>query len=334
MNTRWLQGFNLSRQLSYQITSILISTFTSSILTLGSKSYTVVDLLILVALLAGWVILAGTLTNLFRSRVLSFAGIDRGAQEAIAILTRYSLIAIGTLVVLQVWGLDISSLTILASALGLGIGLGLQNIAKNFSSGLVLVFERPIQVGDFVEVGELKGTVEQIGGRSTEIRTLDHVSIIVPNSHFLEMEVINWSHGNPISRLHLPVGVAYCSDPQAVRAALLEAARNHPDVLKTPPPYVLFTGFGDSALNFELLIWTAEPNKQFLLKSELFFQIYEVLAERKIEIPFPQRDLHLRSAKLSLSPRLESALIQLSSILANEQGVDIAIKSDKPFIGH
>lgn len=310
--------FPFTRQGSYQITRILLSSFTSSILTLGNKSYTVIDVLILVGLLIGWFILAGTLSNLLRSRVLSFAGINRGVQEAIVILTRYSLIAIGTLVVLQVWGLDISSLAILASALGLGIGLGLQNIAKNFSSGLVLVFERPIQVGDFIEVGDLKGTVERIGGRSTEIRTLDHVSIIVPNSRFLEMEVINWSHSNPISRLHIPVGVAYGSDPKVVRSALLEAAQGYPEILKTPSPNVLFTGFGDSALNFELLVWTREPSRQFVLKSELFFRIYEVLSAKHIEIPFPQQDLHLRSGTLSFSPPVESALIQLSSQLAHQ----------------
>ncbi|MEB3177927.1 MAG: mechanosensitive ion channel domain-containing protein [Nostocaceae cyanobacterium] len=321
--------FPFSRQWSYQITSILVSSFTSSILTLGNQSYTVVDLFILAVLLSSWIILAGSLTNLLRSRVLRFAGINRGAQEAIAILIRYSLIVIGTLVVLQVWGLDVSSLTILASTLGLGIGLGLQNIAKDFSSGLILVFERPIQVGDFVEVGNLKGTVERIGARSTEIRTLDQVSIIVPNSRFLETEAINWSHRNPISRLHLPVGVAYGSDPKAVRAALLAAAQTYPDILKTPPPDVLFTGFGDSSLNFELLVWTTEPSQQFLLKSELFFRIYEVLSERQIEIPFPQRDLHLRSSSLGLSPQLESALIRLWEKLSNGRVADAETQRHK-----
>lgn len=323
--------FPFSRQWSYHITSILIASFTSPILTLGNRSYTVINLLILAVLLSGWVILAGALTDLLRSRILSFAGINRGLQEGIAVLARYSLLTIGALVVLQVWGLDISSLAILASGLGLGIGLGLQNIAKNFSSGVVLVFERPIQVGDFVEVADLKGTVERIGGRSTEIRTLDQVSIIVPNSRFLEMEVINWSHGNPVSRLHLPVGVAYGSNPKVVQAALLEAARSHPNVLQSPPPDVLFIGFGDSALDFELLVWTAEPNKQFLLKSDLFFRIYEVFTERQIEIPFPQRDLHLRSGALSFPPQLESALIQFSEKFSNGQGTDAAVKHDQPF---
>ncbi|MBN3945240.1 MAG: mechanosensitive ion channel [Nostoc sp. NMS7] len=296
--------FPFTRQESYQITNILVTSFTSPIFEVGKNPYSITELVILIGLLFGLVIFAGTATNLLRSRLLNFAGINRSAQEAIAIITKYGLIFIGTLVILQLWGLDISSLAILASGLGVGIGFGLQDIAKNFGSGLVLVFERPIELGDFVEVGEYKGIVERMGARSTEIRTLDHVSIIVPNSRFLEKEVINWSHRNPISRIHLPVGVAYGSDPKAVQAALLSAAKKHSSVLETPSPLVLFNGLGDSSLNFELLVWTAEPNKQFLLKSDLYYNIYEVLQQQKIEIPFPQIDLHLRSGTLGLSPQL------------------------------
>jgi potassium-dependent mechanosensitive channel len=278
--------------------------------TLGRQAYSIIDLLILGALLFSIITMAGVLTNLLRSRVLQRAGINRGLQEVIAMLTKYSVVTIATIILLQIWGLDLSSLAILASALGVGIGFGLQDIAKNFGSGLVLVFERPIQVGDFVEVGEFKGTVEQIAARSTEIRTLDHVSIIVPNSRFLEKEVINWSHRNPVSRLHIPVGVAYQADPQTVQTALLEAAQNHPDVLPSPPPTVLFQGFGDSALNFELLVWTSTPNRQFLLRSDLNFLIFETLKRWHIEIPFPQRDLHLRS--LQVAPELRETLSQIS----------------------
>ena len=303
--------FPFTRQWSYQITSVLATSLASPILTLSNNSYSVIDLVILAGLLFGLVIFAGIVTNLFRSRVLRYAGINRGAQEAIAIIVKYGLIFVGSLVLLQVWGLNISSLAIVASALSVGIGFGLQDIAKNFGSGIVLVFERPIQVGDFVEVGDYKGTVERIGARSTEIRTLDRVSIIVPNSRFLENEVINWSHHNPISRLHLPVGVAYGCDAKAVEAALLEAARNHPKVLKSPPPQVLFKSFGDSSLDFELLVWTKEPERQFLLTSDLYYQIYDVLNQREIEIPFPQRDLHLRSGTVGLSPQVESALTQM-----------------------
>lgn len=317
--------FPFTRQWSYRIPRTLITTFTSPILTLGQNGYSISNLLILTSLLLGWVIIAGSITNVLRSRVLHITGINRGAQEAVAIITKYSLISIGSIVLLQVWGLDISSLTILASALSVGIGFGLQDIAKNFGSGLVLVFERPIQIGDFIEVGEFMGTVERMGARSTVIRTLDQVSIIVPNSRFLEKEVINWSHDNPISRLHLPVGVAYHSDIESVQSTLLDAAKDHPKVLSIPSPIVLFKGFGDSSLNLELLVWTAEPSQQFRLKSDLYFRIEALLRQQKIEIPFPQRDLNLRMDHLpvELSPEIKLALLQLSEKFTNGQKLSV-----------
>jgi len=199
-----------------------------------------------------------------------------------------------------------------------GIGLGLQGIAREFLSGLVLIFERPIQVGDFVEVDELMGTVERISVRSTEIRTLDDVSIIIPNSRFLEANVINWNHHSSVSRLRIPVGVAYGADTEAVRQVLLNAAKGHPDVVSTPAPKVFFLEFGESSLRFNLLVWIREPRKQFQIRSDLYFKIEALLRDRKIEIPFPQRDLHVRSGNLpiTLSPELVSSLAQLSTNLA------------------
>ena len=260
----------------------------------------VLDFLILAILIVTLLILANVLANLLRSRVLVHTPINRGIQEAIAIVAKYTFISIGSIVLFQVWGFDLSSLTILASAIGVAIGFGFQDIAKNFGSGLVLLFERPIQVGDFVEVNEYMGTVEYIGARSTLIRTLDQVSIIVPNSRFLENEVINWSHHSPISRLHLPVGVSYHSDEQLVKTALLEAAEKHFEVLTSPPPQVFFLGFGDSAINFELLVWIKHPQKQAIIKSELYFAIKASFKNYQIEIPFPQQDLHFRSGKLPI----------------------------------
>ena len=292
--------FPLTQQLSSRIIRALRGTLFGDNFSLGQKEFSILDLLLLLGLLFGLVIGAGTLTNLLRSRVLQITRINRGAQEAVAILTKYSLISIGAIVILQVWGLDLSSLTLLASALGIGIGLGLQNIAKDFSSGLVLVFERSIQVGEFVEFGKFMGTVERIGARSTEIRTLDQISIIVPNSRFLEQEVINWSHRNPRSRIRLPVGVDYQSDPETVRQALLEATQTNGDILSTPPPQVLFAGFGDSALEFELLVWIAEPGQQPEIRSNLNFSIQACLRKHGIEIPFPQRDVNLATGNLPI----------------------------------
>jgi hypothetical protein len=190
---------------------------------------------------------------------------------------------------------DVSSLTILASLLGVGIGFGLQNITSNFVSGIIILLERPIKVGDFINVGDLVGTVERIGARSTEIRTPDQVSIIIPNADFVNARVVNWSHGHPVSRLRVPFGVAYGSDVNRVQQVVLQAAKSHADVLGYPKPHVWFSGFGDNSLDFELLVWINDPRSQFQLKSDLYYLLEASLRRHRIEIPFPQRDLHLRS---------------------------------------
>jgi small-conductance mechanosensitive channel len=313
-----LDLFPQTRELSRQIAHTVVSSLVSDLVTLGETSYSVVDLLILIVLFAGLIFVSGTAKKVLRSRVLQLTGLSRGSQETIAQIATYGLTFFGTIVLLQLWGLDLSSLTIFAGVLGVGIGLGLQGIAKEFVSGLVIIFERPIQVGDFINVGDLMGTVERISVRSTEIRTLDDVSIIVPNSRFLESEVINWTHNSPVSRLVIPVGVAYGSNLSTVRGALIDAAKEHPDVLPDPSPKVFFKGFGDSSLDFNLLIWTPEPRKQFRIKSDLYFRIEAILRHRGVEIPFPQRDLHVRSGNLpiDISPQLSESLLQLSRSLS------------------
>ncbi|MGF1496600.1 MAG: mechanosensitive ion channel family protein [Elainellaceae cyanobacterium] len=290
--------FPFTRERTYWIISRLVGSFVSPIFPLGNNTYSITDLVILMAAFLGVLIAARVMANLLRSRVLEFAGISSGSQEAIAALTRYTLVALGSVVVLQIWGLDLSSLTIIASALGVGIGFGLQDIARDFGSGLVLLFERPVQVGDFIEVGDFMGTVDRIGARSTTVKTLAQVSVIVPNSYFLENQVINWSHDNPLSRISIPVGVSYSANPNQVRDILLQAGRNHARVVKVPQPQVFFKGFGDSSIDFELLVWIMEPNRQPVIKSELYFTIFDLLHQHGIEIPFPQRDLHLRTGHL------------------------------------
>ncbi|AFY67145.1 mechanosensitive ion channel domain-containing protein [Geitlerinema sp. PCC 7407] len=268
------------------------------VVSLGDTYYSALQLLLLLGFTVGLWFAVRALTRLFKAYVLARTGADSAMQEVIAVLTQYILMFLGLIVLLQIWGLDVGSLAILASVLGVGIGFGLQNIANNFISGLIITLERPIQVGDFVKVGELVGVVDRIGARSTEIRTLDQVTIIVPNSRFLESEVINWNHGNPVSRIKLPLGVAYGSEIERVQAALLEAAKEHPDVLVSPTPQVWFKGFGDSALNFELLVWIGEPKKQDRIKSDLYYRIEVNLRRYGVEVPFPQRDLNVRSPNL------------------------------------
>lgn len=306
--------FPVSRNWSEVLTRSLVTSFTAPALSIGQNRYSTTDLLILVGLLLGWFVLSGAAANFFKLRILQVTRISLGDQEVVAAIAKYALIVVGTIVLLQVWGIDLSSLTIIFSALGVGIGFGFQNIAKNFGSGLILLFERPIQVGDFVKVGDLEGTVVRISARSTVLRSLDQISIIVPNSRFLEEEVINWSYENPVSRVRIPVGVAYGSDISLVKEVLLQATHGHAAVLPHPEPIIFFLGFGDSSLDFELRVWIDEPVAQYRVKSDLFFRIEELFRAHQIEIPFPQRDLHVRSGRLplALSPELEATLQEAS----------------------
>ena len=282
------------RSWRYALSTIL----TAKTIDLASGQYSALELLLLVGMTVGLWFAARAIAQLFRRHILSRARLDTRIQDIFSVLAQYVVIFLGLLLLLQIWGIDISSLTILASVLGVGIGFGVQNITNNFISGFIITLERPIQIGDFIKVGELVGSVKRIGARSTEIYTLDQVTIIVPNSRFLESEVINWSHGNPVSRMHVPVSVAYESDITLVKQALLAAIKRHPEVLLRPEPEVWFQGFGDNALNFEIMVWTGEPRKQFRVKSDLNYEIEASLRRHGIHIPFPQRDLHLRSPQL------------------------------------
>lgn len=292
--------FPQSRQWRYNF----IANFTRPILLLGDRYSSILDLTLLLIMLVGLWFSVLWVTDRFRSQVLSMTGADRSIQDITIVLGRFVLLFIGLSIVLQIWGIDIASLAVLISALSVGIGFGLQNIANNFISGIIISFDRSMKVGDFIQLNDLMGTVERIGTRSTELRTLDHVSIVVPNSRFLEEALVNWNHGNPVSRIGIPVDVAYGSDSDRVRTALLEVARNYEPLLPAPEPQVWFRGFGDSALKFELLVWIRDPQNQFKYMSELNYRIYDVLARYNIEIPFPQRDLHLKS--LHFDPVIKS----------------------------
>jgi len=163
-----------------------------------------------------------------------------------------------------------------------------------------MLIERPVKVGDYIEVSGLPGKVRAIKARSTIVDTFDNISVIVPNAEFMSQQVINWSYSDKITRLKLSVGVAYGTDPELAKNTLLAAAKNNPDVLKRPEPYVWFTSFGDSSLNFELYVWTDDPNKRFTIKSHINFEINRLFKEKDIKIPFPQRDLHFKSSDVPL----------------------------------
>jgi small-conductance mechanosensitive channel len=239
---------------------------------------------------------AHTSRRFVRRELGRHTGLDEGRRFAIERGVGY-LVGTGLLIVgVQSAGVDLSSLTLLGGAVGLGLGFGLQNIAKNFVSGLVLLFERPIKIGDRIEVGQLAGDVVDIGARATWIRTNDNVVIIVPNSEFIEQRVTNWTANDRSVRIAVPLGVSYRSEPGQVRETMLDVARADPDVLANPAPDVIFRGFGASSLDFELRVWTLKHvQTPGTLASHLYFELFSAFKARGIEIPYPQRDLHLRS---------------------------------------
>lgn len=239
--------------------------------------------------------------RLFLTRVLSRSRLRPSVQFAITKIVRYTFLALGIYLALQAVEVNLNSLAFLAGALGVGVGFGLQNIVSNFISGLIILAEAPVTLGDRVEVGGNIGRVTEINLRSTTIVTTDNICIIVPNSNLITGTVINWSHGDPTVRTRLPVGVAYGTDVELLRRLLLEVAAADPDILKTPEPEVLFIGYGDSAINFELAVWSSiMVDKPLRFKSAIYYAIHKTLEANKIEIPFPQRDLHLRSGSLVL----------------------------------
>jgi small-conductance mechanosensitive channel len=265
--------------------------FEKPLFRLGDMPYTAVDVLLLPALLAALWIGVGALTNLVRSRAARVLGRSSGASETAALLARYAFTFLGAIVIFQAWGIDLASFAIFASVVGVGIGFGLQNIASNFISGVLIGLERPIAPGDFVDVGEHRGTVQKIGARSTSILTLDRVTILVPNAHFLEREVINWSHGDPVSRLHVAVVGRLWLRHRLVRAAC-SRPRIAPRRCSAIRAACELTGWR-GRLDFELLVYTADPKSRNRIASDLRYRLEQGLRAHGIEIPFPQTDVNL-----------------------------------------
>lgn len=239
---------------------------------------------------------SSVLRRIILPRTLQRFHTEAGVRYAILTLVRYFFLCVAIYLGLVLAGFDLTSLTVLLGALGVGIGFGLQNIIQNFISGLIILFERPIKVGDYVDLGDLSGMIQKISIRSTTICTNDNISVIVPNSEFVSSRVVNWSHGSPEVRMRIPVGVAYGSDVELVKKILLQVAAEEEDVLQNPAPTVFFDAFGDSSLNFELGVWRkTEALRPRRIKSDLNFAINRKFRENSIEIPFPQRDLHIKS---------------------------------------
>jgi small-conductance mechanosensitive channel len=235
------------------------------------------------------------------NRFLANSGLDRSLQYAISQIVSNVVLVVGILIVLENTGIHLGALTVFAGAVGVGVGFGLQNIASNFISGLVILAERPITIGDRIEVAGVAGQVQQIRARSTVILTNDNITMIVPNTKFIDSPVTNWTYGDPRVRFRIPVGVAYGSNIDKVREALLAAGREDPHTLKEPAPSVFLEKFGESSIDFELVVWSSEMSyRPRRYRSDLNFAIEKKLREAEIEIAFPQRDLHIRSGVLKV----------------------------------
>jgi small-conductance mechanosensitive channel len=242
---------------------------------------------------------------LLQEDVLNRLTLPRGVPYAISVATHYTLLLVGFFLALSLAEVDMTKFTVLAGALGVGVGFGLQNVVNNFVSGLILLFERPVKVGDTVElVGGTFGDIRRIGIRSSTVRTFDGAEVIVPNASLISETVTNWTLSDKQRRIKLAVGVAYGTDPQQVLELLGKVAADHEDVLDEPAPAVLFRGFGDSSLDFEIRAWTGDFDRGLGVVSELGVAVNGVLAEAGIEIPFPQRDLHVRSVDATVGEAL------------------------------
>jgi len=268
---------------------------------LPGVTLSLVQIFLLIALLIAVFWISSRTKRFLFNRFLAKSGLDRSLQYAIAQIVSNVVLIVGIFIVLDNAGIHLGALAVFAGAVGVGVGFGLQNIASNFISGLVILAERPITVGDRVEVAGIAGQVQHIRARSTVIVTNDNITMIVPNTKFIDSPVTNWTYGDPRVRFRLPVGVAYGSDVKKVREALLAAVSENANTLKDPAPSVFLEKFGENSIDFELVVWSSEMSyRPRRYRSDLNFAMEQKLREAGIEIAFPQRDLHIRSGVLKV----------------------------------
>ena len=263
---------------------------------LGETAVTFWLIVIAILVLLAIVFVTRLAQSYFDYKVYPSFGIDPGLGFALNTVFKYTTLGIGFFIALNILGINLQFLLVFAGAIGIGIGLGLQNMAANVISGFTIIFGGKIRKGDWIEAGSMLGEVTDIYLRATKVRTRDNVEFLVPNSNIISNTMVNYSLSSPLIRIDLPVGVSYGADPRQVEKILLAAARNDPQVDKTNPPAVRFVEYGDSSINFELLIWiNVRTTPRRRVRSDLYFVIFEELAKAGIEIPFPQRDIHIRS---------------------------------------
>jgi small-conductance mechanosensitive channel len=269
--------------------------------TISEVPVTTASILIFFLLLTFFIIAGIFARRAINRKIFRRFNLDDGTSYTLSRITQYIIITIGVLISFNFVGINLSSLTVIFGLLSVGIGFGLQNVTSNFISGLIILFERPISVGDRVVVNEIEGDITEINIRSTMVRTVNNISIVVPNSEFVSKDVINYSHGDPTYRLDIDVGVSYDSDLDTVLKALTEVAENNSSVMKNPKPEVHLIEFGDSSWKMQLRSWIPNVKNYPKIRNELNQAIVRTFRKYNIVIPFPQRDLHVRSStKLSI----------------------------------
>lgn len=257
---------------------------------------TVMSIIVFVVFLSGFIFLGVVVRRTLNRKILRKLHITEGTSYTLSRITQYIIITIGALMAFQFVGIDLSGLAVIFGLLSVGIGFGLQNVTSNFISGLIILFERPISVGDRVMVNNIEGDVIEINIRSTKVRTVNNIAIIVPNSEFVSKDVVNYSYGDPTYRLDVDVGVSYGSDLEKVLQALREVADENKEVLNSPEVEIHLIGFGDSSWNMQLRAWIGDVKHYPRVRNELNQAIVRKFRDFGIEIPFPQRDLHVRSS--------------------------------------
>ena len=284
-----------------RIWSYLTRQFTFGRITVSASSVMVGLIVIVLTIL-----IARSASTLIERRIANRRHIDPGLRYTICRLVKYFVITIGTLIALkQAFAIDLTSIAVIFTALSVGIGFGLQYIAADIASGFILLFERPIRIGDRITIGEDEGDVQSINLRTTVVTTNDRIAIIVPNSILVSQRVVNWSYGDPVARIAIPVGVAYDSDIQLVTDTLIEAAKNVPNVLPEPRPRVQFLKFAEYSLDFRLLVWTNQSRRHVQIRSDINYRIAQLFRERSIQIPYPTQEFRLNGAPLRhLEPSL------------------------------
>lgn len=267
--------------------------------TFGRISVSISSVLIGAIVFTVTMLLARYLSAFIEGRLTLRSHIDAGLRYTICRLIRYFVITIGTLVaVKQAFAVDLTSIAVIFTALSVGIGFGLQYLASDIASGFILLFERPIRVGDRITIGDDEGDVESINLRTTVVSTNDRIAIIVPNSKLVSQRVINWSYGDPRARIAIQIGVADDSDIDLVTKTLIAAADGIDYVLEDPPPRVQFMKFGDYSLDFRLLVWTRQPRRHVQIRSDINYRIFRLFKEREIKIPYPTQEFLFRGGPL------------------------------------